>query len=82
MLAFEASLLRLGAKVVISRLTEIIFVQAVRIWIASQPMAQGGWRQAWALARRRRRGDGRALGVPWGEGLEKGRMGKRRGQDL
>lgn len=39
LLAFEASLLRLGAKAVISRLTEIIFVQAVRIWIASQPMA-------------------------------------------
>jgi Cupin len=31
LLAFEASLLRLGAKAVISRLTEIIFVQAVRI---------------------------------------------------
>jgi Cupin len=79
LLAFEASLLRLGAKTVISRLSEITFVQAVRIWIASQPMAHGGWRQAWALARSRRRGDGRALGVPWGEGLGKGRLGKRGG---
>ena len=79
LLAFEASLLRLGAKGVISRLTEIILVQTVRIWIASQPMAQGGWRRAWVLARRRRRGDSRALGVPWGEGLGKGRMGQRGG---
>ena len=39
LLAFEASLLRLGAKAVISRLSEIIFVQAMRIWIASQTMA-------------------------------------------
>jgi AraC-like DNA-binding protein len=43
LLAFEARTLRPGAKAVISRLTEIIFVQAVRLWIASQPLAQGGW---------------------------------------
>ena len=30
-------------KAVISRLTEIIFVQAVRAWIESQPAGQGGW---------------------------------------
>jgi len=45
LLAFEASLLRLGAKAVINRLSEIIFVQMVRIWIASQPMVHGGWRR-------------------------------------
>ena len=27
----------------ISRLTEIIFVQAMRLWMASQPAGQGGW---------------------------------------
>src|SRR5262249_44476561 len=43
LLTFEARRLQPGAKAVISRLTEIIFVQAVRLWIASQPMAQGGW---------------------------------------
>ena len=28
---------------VLSRLTEIMFVQAVRVWMASQPAGQGGW---------------------------------------
>src|SRR5262249_29783911 len=32
-----------GVQTVISRLTEIMFVQAVRVWMASQPAGQGGW---------------------------------------
>lgn len=43
LLAFEARHLRPGAKAVISRLTEIVFVQAVRAWMERQPAGQGGW---------------------------------------
>jgi len=43
LLAFEARHARPGVQTVISRLTEIIFVQAVRVWMASQPAGQGGW---------------------------------------
>jgi AraC-like DNA-binding protein len=43
LLAFEARQARPGAKAVISRLTEIIFVQAVRAWMENQPAGQGGW---------------------------------------
>jgi AraC-like DNA-binding protein len=43
LLAFEARQARPGAKAVISRLTEIIFVQAVRDWMENQPAGQGGW---------------------------------------
>jgi AraC family transcriptional regulator, alkane utilization regulator len=42
-LAFEARQPRPGAKTVISRLTEIIFVQAVRAWMENQPADQRGW---------------------------------------
>jgi len=43
LLAFEARHARPGVQTVISRLTEIMFVQAVRVWMASQPAGQGGW---------------------------------------
>jgi AraC-like DNA-binding protein len=43
LLALEARHARPGAQTVISRLTEIIFVQAVRTWMTSQPAGQGGW---------------------------------------
>jgi hypothetical protein len=43
LLAFEARHARPGVQTVISRLAEIIFVQAVRVWMASQPPGQGGW---------------------------------------
>jgi AraC-like DNA-binding protein len=43
LLAFEARQARPGAKTVISRLTEIIFVQAVRAWMENQPAGQRGW---------------------------------------
>ena len=43
LLALEARQARPGAQMVISRLSEIIFVQAVRTWMASQPAGQGGW---------------------------------------
>jgi AraC-like DNA-binding protein len=43
LLAFEARHARLGVQTVLSRLTEIMFVQAVRMWMASQPIGQGGW---------------------------------------
>ena len=43
LLAFEARHARPGVQTVISRLTEIMFVQAVRVWMTSQPAGQGGW---------------------------------------
>jgi len=43
LLAFEARHARPGVQTVISRLTEIMFVQAVRVWMTSQPASQGGW---------------------------------------
>src|SRR5262249_4702585 len=43
LLAFEARHARPGVQTVLSRLTEIMFVQAVRMWMASQPIGQGGW---------------------------------------
>src|SRR5439155_5527801 len=43
LLAFEAHHARPGVQTMISRLTEIIFVQAMRLWMASQPAGQGGW---------------------------------------
>ena len=38
--------MRPGVQTVISRLTEIMFVQAMRVWMASQPAGQGGWLSA------------------------------------
>jgi AraC-like DNA-binding protein len=46
LLAYEARQTRPGAKAVISLLTEIIFVQAVRAWMEDQPAGEGGWLRA------------------------------------
>jgi AraC-like DNA-binding protein len=43
MLAHEAQNPREGSGSIIGHLTAIIFVQAVRAWIESQPRGQGGW---------------------------------------
>jgi len=43
LLAFEAQNPREGSGSIIGHLTGIIFVQAVRAWIESQPHGQGGW---------------------------------------
>jgi transcriptional regulator GlxA family with amidase domain len=42
-LASEARHPRPGSETVITRLTEVIFVQAVRAWIEMQPEGRGGW---------------------------------------
>jgi len=43
MLADEARVPREGSGSIIGHLTGIIFVQAVRAWIQTQPQGQGGW---------------------------------------
>ncbi len=43
MLTWEARNPRSGSQTMIDRLTDIIFVQAVRLWVDSQPAAQAGW---------------------------------------
>lgn len=43
MLADEAQYPREGSASIIGHLTGIIFVQAVRAWIETQPQGQGGW---------------------------------------
>jgi AraC-like DNA-binding protein len=43
MLALEARQPRPGSETLISRLLDIIFVQALRVWIASEPQSSGGW---------------------------------------
>ena len=43
MLADEAGFPREGSGSIIGHLTGIIFVQAVRAWIQTQPQGQGGW---------------------------------------
>lgn len=43
LLVQEARTQQQGSSMVIARLTEIIFVQAVRAWMASQPNNQGKW---------------------------------------
>ncbi len=57
-LADEARQGRPGAETVISRLTGVIFVQAVRAWTERQPEGQGGW-----LGALRDRHVGAALGL-------------------
>src|SRR5207253_4752553 len=42
-LAAEARHPRPGAETLISRLTDVVFVQALRAWIESQPEGVGGW---------------------------------------
>jgi AraC-like DNA-binding protein len=43
LLVYEARHGGPGAKAMISRLTDLIFVQAVRIWMESKPSDQAGW---------------------------------------
>jgi len=43
MLAHEARQPRPGSETLISRLLDIIFVQALRAWIVSEPQESGGW---------------------------------------
>jgi hypothetical protein len=43
LLANEARQAEQGSGVLVTRLTEIIFVQSVRAWIAEQPTGSGGW---------------------------------------
>jgi AraC-like DNA-binding protein len=57
-LAYEARHTRPGSQVMVTRLTDLIFVQAVRAWLAIQPEEKGGW-----LGALRDRQIGRALGV-------------------
>lgn len=42
-MAFEARELRAGGETVITRLADILVVQAIRSWMASDPVAQTGW---------------------------------------
>ena len=41
--ADEARHPRPGSQIMVSRLTDVIFVQAVRAWLKEQPDSQGGW---------------------------------------
>ena len=34
---------QLGSEIMITRLTDLIFVQALRAWLATQPKDEGGW---------------------------------------
>lgn len=43
MLAVEAREPRQGSGAIITRLTDVIFVQAVRAWLDEQPAGEGGW---------------------------------------
>lgn len=43
LLLAEAQASRPGAEIVVSRLTEVILVQALRAWVASLPAGRGGW---------------------------------------
>ena len=43
LLAFEARQMRPGAQAVVSRLADILVIQAIRAWIEQEPAAQGGW---------------------------------------
>lgn len=57
-LAYEARHPRAGSQIMITRLTDLIFVQAVRAWLQEQPESQGGW-----LGALRDRQIGAALGL-------------------
>jgi|SRR5215471_13392249 len=57
-LSYEARHPQPGSQIMVTRLTDVIFVQAVRAWLDEQPKDQGGW-----LAALRDRQIGRALGL-------------------
>ncbi len=42
-LASEARSARPGRETLVSRLTDVLFVQVVRAWLAEQPQGRGGW---------------------------------------
>jgi AraC-like DNA-binding protein len=42
-LIYEARYTSLGSQIMVTRLTDLIFVQAVRAWLADQPEDEGGW---------------------------------------
>jgi AraC-like DNA-binding protein len=58
LLARESASRRAGAEVMLRRLTELLFIQVVRVWIEQQAPATGGW-----LAALRDRPVGAALGL-------------------
>jgi len=43
LLAFEARQMRPGGQAVVSRLADILVIQAIRAWIEQEPAAQGSW---------------------------------------
>jgi AraC-like DNA-binding protein len=43
LLASEAREPRQGSATVMSRLTDVIFVEALRVWLDAQPSGEGGW---------------------------------------
>ncbi len=43
LLAFEACQMRPGGQAVVSRLADILVIQAIRAWIEQEPAAQGSW---------------------------------------
>jgi AraC-like DNA-binding protein len=57
-LIYEARYTRPGSQIMVTRLTDLIFVHAVRAWLAVQPENEGGW-----LGALRDRQIGKALGL-------------------
>jgi len=57
-LIHEARYTRPGSQIMVTRLTDVIFVQAVRAWLSVQPKDEGGW-----LGALRDRQIGQALGL-------------------
>jgi transcriptional regulator GlxA family with amidase domain len=57
-LIHEARYTTPGSQIMVTRLTDLIFVQAVRAWLADQPKDEGGW-----LGALRDRQIGQALGL-------------------
>src|SRR5215472_2845188 len=57
-LAYEARYTSPGSQIMVTRLTDLIFVQAVRAWLATQPKEEGRW-----LGALRDKPIGQALGI-------------------
>jgi AraC-like DNA-binding protein len=57
-LIYEARYTHPGSQIMVTRLTDLIFVQAIRAWLAAQPKHEGGW-----LGALRDRQIGQALGL-------------------
>ena len=57
-LIFEARYTQPGSQIMVTRLTDLVFVHAVRSWLAAQPQDAGGW-----LGALRDRQIGQALGL-------------------